>query len=208
MSDAAAEHSDRDEQQSAATATTTVYPETNKRDTCPEPPTREDYDSLEVVATGPVSVEQDVSLAGPQEFVLSDTTTATVRTQIHEFQELEPFLQRRSKPDKKTALAQLTAYPSDHRIHIDDADAADWQIEFRATVEDWQTVATDLADADHYADSQPETAVKKLRRLVCSGLTDDSAIFAVLNLVDKNDVDIDWDRDAFLKRAVDTDDDC
>lgn len=208
MSDATTEHSDPDEQQSAATPATTVYPDTNKRDTCPEPPTREDYDSLEVVATGPVSVERDVSLAGPQEFVLSDTTTATVRTRIREFQELKPFLQRRNSPDKKTALGQLTAYPSDHRIHIDDADAGDWQIEFRATIEDWQTVATDLADADHYTDSKPETAVKKLRKLVCAGLTDDSAIFAVLNLVDKHDVDVDWDRDVFLERAVDTDEDC
>ena len=177
------------------------YPETNRRKGCPRPPQTEAYRELEVVARGPVTVERDLALADPQSVVVEDTTTATVRTTISEYQELDPFLRNKGQTDTNMVVWQLAAYPSSD--HVRPVETDEWEVEFRAPVATWQTVARDIAANAYMHSVTPERSVKALRRFVRSELTDDYAVFALLDLVDDHDVDVDWDRDRMLERLVD-----
>jgi len=155
---------------------------------------------LQVVGKGPVKVERDVALAEPQAFKTRDETTATVETQIQEFQEFDSFLTHSGSLKKETAVHQLAAYPSTAKVVPTEIEK--WQIEFRAPVDDWEAVAHDAAENDGYNRASPGLAVQKLRSFVGSGLTDDCAVFAVVNLVDKYELDISWEREKFLERAL------
>jgi hypothetical protein len=177
------------------------YPETNRKKGCPRPPQTEAYRELEVVARGPVAIERELALADPQSFVVEDTTTATVRTTISEYQELDPFLRNKGKTDTNMVVWQLAAYPSSD--HVRPVETDEWDVEFRAPVATWQTVARDIAANAYMHSVTPERSVKALRRFVRSGLTDDHAVFALLDLVDDHDVDVDWDRNRMLERLVD-----
>lgn len=172
------------------------YPDTNRLKDCPSPPETTTYPDFEIVAQGPVAVEREVALAGPQSFTLDETTTATVRTQISEYQELDSFLQNETT-DTELVVWQLTAYPSED--HIKPVDCSDWEVEFRAPVATWRTVGRDIAANERLQSVSPSTIVRSLRRFVRSGLTDDHAVFALLDIVDEHDVDIDWDRNRMFE---------
>jgi hypothetical protein len=177
------------------------YPETNRGKDCPTPPETESYPDLEVVARGPVRVERDLALADPQSFVVENTRTATVRTEIDEYQELEEFLRNKGKTDTNLVVWQLVAYPSTD--YVEPADVSEWEVEFRAPVATWRTVACDIAANAYIHSLTPKRSAKALRRFIRSGLTDNHAVFALLDLVDDHDVDIDWDRNRMLERLVD-----